>query len=59
MDPAEAPQPRASDRWTWLVIAAHTQLRLLRQAASDLRRPWENPAEPGPNVREGRSFDRP
>ncbi|BBJ37826.1 hypothetical protein SSPO_005440 [Streptomyces antimycoticus] len=37
----------AGDRWTWLIIAAHTQLRLLRQAAADLRRPWEKPAEPG------------
>ncbi|WP_282566186.1 NF041680 family putative transposase [Streptomyces ortus] len=39
--------PEAGERWTWIVIAAHTQLRLLRQAATDLRRPWEKPAEPG------------
>ncbi|WP_225101971.1 NF041680 family putative transposase [Streptomyces sp. CoH27] len=39
--------PEAADRWTWLVIAAHTQLRLTREAAADLRRPWEKPAEPG------------
>ncbi|MFF3557847.1 NF041680 family putative transposase [Streptomyces tsukubensis] len=39
--------PEAGDRWTWIVIAAHTQLRLLREAAADLRRPWEKPAEPG------------
>ncbi|OIJ85383.1 transposase [Streptomyces sp. MUSC 14] len=39
--------PEAGDRWTWLIIAAHTQLRLLRQAAADLRRPWEKPAAPG------------
>jgi hypothetical protein len=38
--------PAAADRWTWLVIAAHTQLRLTREAAADLRRPWEKPAEP-------------
>lgn len=38
--------PEAADRWTWLVIAAHTQLRLIREAAADLRRPWEKPAEP-------------
>ncbi|PNG89571.1 hypothetical protein SMF913_25036 [Streptomyces malaysiensis] len=38
--------PRAGDHWTWLIIAAHTQLRLLRQAAADLRRPWEKPAGP-------------
>lgn len=28
------------------MIAAHTQLRLTREAAADLRRPWEKPAEP-------------
>jgi hypothetical protein len=28
------------------VIAAHTQLRLLREAAADLRNPWEKPTEP-------------
>lgn len=38
--------PEAADRWTWLVIAAHTQLRLTRESAADLRRPWEKPAEP-------------
>ena len=39
--------PEAADRWTWLVVAAHTQLRLARPLAADLRRPWEKPAEPG------------
>lgn len=34
---------QAGDRWTWLVIAAHTQLRLARHLAVDLRRPWEKP----------------
>lgn len=38
--------PAAADRWTWLIIAAHTQLRLARPLAVDLRRPWEKPAEP-------------
>ncbi len=38
--------PEAGDRWTWLVIAAHAQLRLTREAAADLRRPWERPTEP-------------
>ncbi|MEU3989708.1 NF041680 family putative transposase [Streptomyces platensis] len=38
--------PEAADHWTWLVIAAHTQLRLTREAAADLRRPWEKPTEP-------------
>jgi hypothetical protein len=39
--------PAAGDRWTWLVIAAHTQLRLARPLVADLRRPWEKPATPG------------
>jgi hypothetical protein len=38
--------PAAADRWTWLVIAAHTQLRLARPLAADLRRPWERPLPP-------------
>lgn len=36
--------PEQGDRWTWLIIAAHTQLRLARDLAEDLRRPWEKPA---------------
>jgi hypothetical protein len=38
--------PQAADRWTWLIIAAYTQLRLARTLAVDLRRPWEQPAPP-------------
>jgi hypothetical protein len=38
--------PAAGDRWTWLIIAAHTQLRLARPLVADLRRPWERPAGP-------------
>ncbi|MFJ8142759.1 transposase [Streptomyces sp. NPDC096013] len=38
--------PNTADLWTWLIIAAHTQLRLARPLAADLRRPWERPAEP-------------
>jgi hypothetical protein len=38
--------PQAADLWTWLILAAHTQLRLARAAAADLRRPWEKPAAP-------------
>ncbi|MGH3381744.1 MAG: hypothetical protein ACRDP6_44155 [Actinoallomurus sp.] len=36
--------PETADRWTWLVIAAHTQLRLARHLTVDLRRPWEKPS---------------
>ena len=39
--------PAAADRWTWLIIAAHAQLRLARPLADDLRLPWERPASPG------------
>jgi hypothetical protein len=39
--------PAAADRWTWLTIAAYTQLRLARPLAADLRRPWEKPAPSG------------
>jgi hypothetical protein len=40
--------PQAADRWTWLIIAAYTQLRLARDLTADLRRPWERPAaKPG------------
>uniref|UniRef100_UPI00061DCC7A NF041680 family putative transposase n=1 Tax=Kitasatospora aureofaciens TaxID=1894 RepID=UPI00061DCC7A len=38
--------PEAADRWTWIMVAAHTQLRLARPLATDLRRPWEKPTEP-------------
>ena len=38
--------PEAADRWTWLIIAGYTQLRLARPLAVDLRRPWEQPAPP-------------
>jgi len=37
--------PQAADRWTWLLIAVHTQLRLARELTTDLRRPWERPAD--------------
>ncbi|CRK56597.1 FIG00663192: hypothetical protein [Alloactinosynnema sp. L-07] len=35
--------PQAADRWTWLLLAAYTQLRLARGLTADLRRPWEKP----------------
>lgn len=39
-------EPQAADRWTWLIIAAYTQLRLARTLTTDLRRPWEKPTPP-------------
>ena len=35
--------PEQADRWTWLVVAAYTQLRLARAAVADCRLPWERP----------------
>lgn len=46
LDPPQAPYSEAGDRWTWLVLAARTQLRLAREAAADRRRPAEKPAGP-------------
>lgn len=39
--------PRVADRWTWLVIAAHTQLRLAAPLATDQRKPWGKVTRPG------------
>ncbi len=39
--------PAAADRWTWLIIAVYTQLRLARPLAADLRLPWQRPQPPG------------
>jgi len=33
--------PEQADRWTWLVVAAYTQLRLVRPWVRDQRLPWE------------------
>jgi hypothetical protein len=38
--------PEQADRWTWLVVVAHTQLRLARPCAADRRLPWERPLAP-------------
>jgi hypothetical protein len=35
--------PEQADRWTWLVLAGYTQLRLARAAVADRRLPWERP----------------
>jgi hypothetical protein len=32
-------RPDTADLWTWLIIVAHTRLRLARPLAEDLRRP--------------------
>jgi DDE superfamily endonuclease len=39
--------PHAADRWTWLIIAAYTQLRLAAALTADLRLPWQRPQPPG------------
>lgn len=35
--------PESADRWTWLILIVHTQLRLARPLVEDHRRPWEKP----------------
>ena len=35
--------PEQADRWTWLILAGYTQLRLARAVAGDQRLPWERP----------------
>jgi DDE superfamily endonuclease len=39
--------PEQADRWSWLVVAAYTQLRLARARVADLRLPWERRYELG------------
>lgn len=39
--------PEQAERWTWLIVAMLTQLRLARDHVDDLRLPWERPREPG------------
>lgn len=38
--------PEQADRWTWLIVAAYTQLRLARGLVADCRLPWEPPRDP-------------
>ena len=42
--------PGAADRWTWLIITCHAQLRLARGLAAGLRRPWDRPCAPGRGI---------
>jgi hypothetical protein len=38
--------PEQADRWTWLVVAGYTQLRLARGLVDNMRLPWERPRQP-------------
>jgi hypothetical protein len=38
--------PEQADRWTWLVVAAYTQLRLARACVADQRLPWKRRLDP-------------
>ena len=43
------PRPRSpeqADRWTWIVVATYTQIRLARAHVADQRLPWERPLTP-------------
>ncbi len=39
--------PEQADRWTWLLVAAYTQLRLARTVVADARLPWQSPQSLG------------
>jgi hypothetical protein len=39
--------PEQADRWSWLVVATYTQLRLARARVADLRLPWERHCDAG------------
>jgi hypothetical protein len=39
--------PAQAERWTWLVLAGYTQLRLARAVTEDQRLAWERPRPPG------------
>jgi len=39
--------PEQADRWTWLILAALTQLRLARSLVADHRLPWQRPQPAG------------
>jgi hypothetical protein len=45
--PPRVRHPEQADRWTWLVVAGYTQLRLARPWGGDRRLPWERPLDPG------------
>ncbi|HEX4863925.1 MAG TPA: NF041680 family putative transposase [Acidimicrobiales bacterium] len=38
--------PEQADRWTWLIVAGYTQLRLARTLVDDMRLPWERNRAP-------------
>ncbi len=46
-DKAALRDPGQVSRWTWLIIAAITQLRLARPVAEDHRQRWERRRKPG------------
>jgi len=46
-DKAALRHPAQVARWTWLIIAALTQLRLARPIAEDHRQRWERRRKPG------------
>lgn len=39
-------RPEQADRWTWLVLAAYAQLRIVKGVVADRRLPWERPLPP-------------
>jgi hypothetical protein len=45
-DRARVRTPEQMDRWTWVILAAYSQLRLARGLIADQRLPWERPRPP-------------
>jgi hypothetical protein len=45
--------PEQADRWTWLILAALSQLRLARDMVADHRLPWQRP-QPADSFTPGR-----
>ena len=45
--PPRVRHPEQADRWSWLVLVAYTQLRLMRPCVADRRLPWERRYTPG------------
>jgi len=46
--------PEQAERWTELIMAAYTQLRLARKAVADLPRRWQKKTDPGRLLTPGR-----
>jgi hypothetical protein len=46
--------PEQAERWSELIVAAYTQLRLARDLVADVPRPWQKKTAPGTPLTPGR-----